>query len=230
MVKESEEFYVGMIQVLLAFMVFSFLTMTLGGQTAFYGRYSTNRLGKTVNGRLDWYGHGLSLFSMAYVYFFLSKPECTGNLINLWLAALYILHYVNRSFIFGLRIKNPKPIPLVILCMTSGFCAVNGWLQAMWLMRFHPYQFEWMRSFMFVTGNILFFLGMYVNQKSDIMLTQLRKPGEHGYKIPRGFLFEYVSAPNFGGEIIEWFGFAMACGFTPPSAFFAVSTLLNIGK
>ena len=32
------------------------------------------------------------------------------------------------------------------------------------------------------------------------------------YSIPRGGFFEYVSAANYFGEIVEWTGFAIASG------------------
>ena len=54
------------------------------------------------------------------------------------------------------------------------------------------------------------------------------RPGETGYKIPRGGMFEYVSAANYFGEIVEWAGFALACNSLPALAF-AVSTFCNIG-
>ena len=42
------------------------------------------------------------------------------------------------------------------------------------------------------------------------MQRNLRKPGDKAYYIPRGGCFELVSGANFLGEIIEWFGFAIA--------------------
>ena len=45
---------------------------------------------------------------------------------------------------------------------------------------------------------------------ADVTLVKLRKPGESGYKIPRGGLFEYVSAANYFSEIVEWVGYAIA--------------------
>ncbi|CAJ0919556.1 unnamed protein product [Ranitomeya imitator] len=72
---------------------------------------------------------------------------------------------------------------------------------------------------------VLFICGMVVNIHSDYILRNLREPGETGYKIPRGGLFEYVSGANFFGEIVEWSGFAIA-GWSIPGAAFAVFTFL----
>ena len=62
------------------------------------------------------------------------------------------------------------------------------------------------------------------------LLVELRKPGETGYKIPHGGMFTYVSGANFCGEIIEWFGFAMATGFNLPATTFALNTSLNLSQ
>ena len=42
-------------------------------------------------------------------------------------------------------------------------------------------------------------VGLYINVESDERLMSLRKPGEADYKIPRGGMFEYVSAANYFG-------------------------------
>jgi 3-oxo-5-alpha-steroid 4-dehydrogenase 1 len=46
------------------------------------------------------------------------------------------------------------------------------------------------------------------------------------YKIPYGGLFEYVSAANLAAEILEWFGFAIAC-WSLPALTFACFTFFN---
>jgi 3-oxo-5-alpha-steroid 4-dehydrogenase 1 len=43
----------------------------------------------------------------------------------------------------------------------------------------------------------------------------------------RDWLFEYISCPNYFGEIVEWLGFAIASG-TFSGLVFAISTFSNL--
>ncbi|KAL0628915.1 LOW QUALITY PROTEIN: 3-oxo-5-alpha-steroid 4-dehydrogenase 1 [Plecturocebus cupreus] len=65
----------------------------------------------------------------------------------------------------------------------------------------------------------LWLTGMLINIHSDHILRNLRKPGDTGYKIPRGGLFEYVTAANYFGEIVEWGGYALASWSVEGAAF-----------
>ncbi|KAJ6661375.1 hypothetical protein lerEdw1_015003 [Lerista edwardsae] len=78
-------------------------------------------------------------------------------------------------------------------------------------------------------GLAMWLSGLLINIHSDHILRNLRKPGETGYKIPRGGMFEYVTGANFFGEIVEWSGFALA-SCTLESAAFALSTFLTLGR
>lgn len=68
----------------------------------------------------------------------------------------------------------------------------------------------------------------YYNYISDGILINLRKPGETGYKIPKGFLFRFISCPNHFGEMLEWFGFMLMIWNLAGVSFFiwTVSNLL----
>ncbi len=48
------------------------------------------------------------------------------------------------------------------------------------------------------------------------------------FQIPRGGLFEYVSAANYFGEMLEWAGFCLA-GRNLGGLFFAVFTWVFLG-
>jgi 3-oxo-5-alpha-steroid 4-dehydrogenase 1 len=68
---------------------------------------------------------------------------------------------------------------------------------------------------------------MLINWKSDTILINLRKKGDTGYYIPKGFLFEYISSPNLFGEIVEWSGFAIMA-WNLPALTFLVWTFANL--
>jgi 3-oxo-5-alpha-steroid 4-dehydrogenase 1 len=92
---------------------------------------------------------------------------------------------------------------------------------------FAHYPAGWLADPRFLVGVALFFAGFVINQQSDEILRTLRAPGERGYKIPRGGLYRFVSAPNYFGELVEWIGFALAA-WSPAALVFVVWTAANL--
>ena len=62
-------------------------------------------------------------------------------------------------------------------------------MQARYLTKYAHYEKSYLSSPRFVCGVIIFLIGMAINIHSDHILRNLRKPGETGYRIPRGRLF-----------------------------------------
>ncbi|MHA1685516.1 MAG: 3-oxo-5-alpha-steroid 4-dehydrogenase, partial [Candidatus Heimdallarchaeaceae archaeon] len=89
------------------------------------------------------------------------------------------------------------------------------------------YSADWFYGYRFILGMVLFFGGMLINRHSDFLLRNLRAPGETDYKIPYGGFFNLVSAPNYLGEIIQWFGWALAT-WSLAGLVFAVWTTANL--
>ena len=99
-------------------------------------------------------------------------------------------------------------MPLLIALLAFLFNIVNGYINGTYLGSIQEYSIDYMSNWNFILGLCLFILGAYINIKSDNILLSLRsKSGE--YKIPEGFMFKYVSFPNYLGEIIEWMAFAL---------------------
>ena len=146
---------------------------------------------------------------------------------NTILLGMFLLHYVHRVLIYPLYMKG-KPSPFYIVLFAFFFCTINGYMQGRWLTHFQDYDESWLYHPVFVVGVALFLLGQAINIHSDLILQGLRKPGETGYKIPYGGMFEYVSAPNYFGESLEWAGYALACWSLPAMAF-ALHTCLFLG-
>lgn len=172
---------------------------------------------------------------LTVVLVWIGPSDClTARPSNLVILSLFVLHYIQRSLIYPLRIRGGAPMPTFIFISALTFCAWNGYLQVRDLTHLSCQDEElsstsdarlWNPAF--YLGIALFLAGFGANLHSDAILRNLRKPGETGYKIPRGGLFEYVSGANFCAEIFEWFGFAIAAG-TPTALCFAVFTFSNI--
>lgn len=58
-------------------------------------------------------------------------------------------------------------------------------------------------SYIHHVGIILFCTGMFINLQADHILRNLRKPGEIGYKIPRGNTFAILSFVHIKPFLIE---------------------------
>ncbi|XP_046767933.1 3-oxo-5-alpha-steroid 4-dehydrogenase 1 isoform X4 [Gallus gallus] len=134
-----------------------------------------------------------------------------------------------RALIFPFLIRQGKPTPFFTFLLALLFCIYNGYLQGRSLSTYAEYPSDWLKYPCFIAGFMGWLIGMAINIHSDHILRNLRKPGETGYKIPRGGMFEYVSGANFFGEILEWFGFALAC-CTTESLAFALCTLFILGS
>lgn len=151
------------------------------------------------------------------------------------------------AWIFPFLLNQSKPSPLVVVALAWLFCAYNGLLQGTHLF-VSPDVLqsgdEWLGLWRVRLGLALFGFGWLANQHADYILRHLRdpKPGDDDrkathdakgtiqrrrYHIPHGGLFEYTSAANYTGEIIEWGGFALAAGSVPACAFF-LFTMLNL--
>ncbi|MBI3135764.1 MAG: DUF1295 domain-containing protein [Bacteroidetes bacterium] len=197
--------------------------------TAPFGRHTTTKWGPMVDNKLAWFIMELpSLGIMLYFLMFgtLSFQSYVWILFSLW-----IFHYLNRTFIYPLRIRaTEKKMPLVIVLNGILFNVMNAGLNGYFLSELansSDYQQVWLTSPHFILGAVLFVTGMTINWKSDSILIHLRKPGETGYKIPHGFLFDYVSSPNLFGELVEWSGFALMA-WNLPALTFMIWTFANL--
>jgi len=191
-----------------------------------YGRHTNRSWGPLISNRLGWIimeSPALLVFSGFFLF-----GTAHHNVVTWIFFGLYAFHYVNRTFIFPLRLRTKgKQMPLSIVIMALGFNFVNGSINGYYLGWLADYPISWLSDPRFIGGIILFISGMTINWQADNTLIHLRKPGETGYVIPRGGLFNYISCPNHFGEIIEWSGFALMTWSSPALAF-AVWTLVNL--
>lgn len=153
-----------------------------------------------------------SSIGFAAIYFLGDQPF---QLMPLILFLMWQSHYFQRSFIFPFLIKTrpgdttPVMIPVLAVSTNMIISFLNAAILS-WSVLGHTYDTSWLTDPRFILGAAIFVLGYRVNRKADAMLAALRKPGETGYKIPRGWLYEKISCPNYLGEFMVWIGWAIA--------------------
>lgn len=190
-----------------------------------YGRHTQTNWGPMIPNRVGWFIMELPVLLLVGYYFF--QLEIVQSVQGV-LLSVFIFHYVNRVFVYPLRIRTKgKEMPLVIALSAVVFNLVNGTVIGFYITQEASYTDEYFYSYQFIGGALLFILGLVINWKSDNILIQLRKPGETDYKIPTGGLFKWISCPNFFGELLEWMGFAIMC-WNPAGWSFFIWTFANL--
>lgn len=191
-----------------------------------YGRYAREGWGIEMEARTGWIIQELPSVVVFAVVFIIG--ELRFETLPWVFFIMWQVHYVHRTLIYPLRISNRKNTNLTTVILAMIFTTLNSYINARWLTHFSAgYDITWLYDPRFIIGTVLFVAGFIANRHSDHILRKLRKPGEQDYKIPHGGLFKYVSAPNYLGEIVEWFGWAIAT-WSLPGLCFAVFTLANL--
>ena len=192
-----------------------------------YGRHIRRGWGPLISNQLGW----TLMESPAAVMFAacFAVGSVPKNLPLMLFLFFWELHYIHRALIYPLTIRDgSKKMPLGVVLMGFGFNLGNAYANGRYLFSLSGgYALEWLQDPRFITGAVLFVIGIITNRWADTILRSLREPGEAGYRIPKGGLFRWVSCPNYLGEIIEWLGWALAT-WSLPGAAFALWTIANL--
>lgn len=248
---EEAAFHWWLAMALLVAGIGAFVRLLLGEQAP-YGRYNgkqqkakashSHGYGPDMSARLAWFlmeSPNLWVSVICLLTPGLASPSCVASGANRLLLGLFCLHYAQRALLYPLLMpSSSRPMPVGIMALAWLFCTCNGYLQARFLTRFHTFPEKWLQSPMFLVGVALFFLGFALNVHADSVLRGLarqrqqqsakNKGEQQGYAVPTGGLFELVSAANYAAEMLEWGGFALACGLQYPGVVFAAFTFLNL--
>jgi len=190
-----------------------------------YGRHTKDGFGPAVPARLAWVlMESPAVFGFAAFFFMGADPF---SAVPLALFALWQLHYVDRTLLYPLRIRpGARATPLLVVASGFGFQMVNVYLNGSYIAA-GSYPAAWLTDPRLPVGVALFLVGFVINRWADRVLRNLRAPGETGYKIPRGGLYELVACPNYFGELLEWVGWAVAT-WSLAGLSFAVFTAANL--
>ncbi|XVF08237.1 hypothetical protein REPUB_Repub06bG0209300 [Reevesia pubescens] len=177
-----------------------------------YGKHNRPGWGPTMSPSLAWFFMESPTLWLTFLLF--PCGQHFSNPKSFILISPFLFHYFNRTFLYPLRLSRnnsqARTFPVSIALMAFGFNLLNAYLQARWVSHYKSDygndKLFWLR---FLGGLLIFIVGMWINVWADKVLVGLKKQSGGGYKVPRGGLFELVSCPNYLGEILEWFGWAV---------------------
>jgi 3-oxo-5-alpha-steroid 4-dehydrogenase 1 len=174
-----------------------------------YGRHARPGWGFALNDRLGWIIMEAAAPVLFFVWYILG-PYNKSTLSVVFLV-MWEFHYLHRAFIFPFTMRSDaRRMTLAVICLGLAFNSVNSYINGRFLYHFSGgYPNEWIRDPRFIVGISLFILGSVINRHSDLILRNLRKAGESGYKIPYGGLYHWISCPNYFGEMVIWLGWAV---------------------
>lgn len=170
--------------------------------------------------------------SFALSYILQDNGALTDNFfVPLSLFLLWELHYFQRTFIWVFCVLKPGSKKMNSLVSFFGFMlnCLNSYTCSTAITRKKLYPLSYFYDPRYIVGVFIFLVGYYINRKADSILSRLRSSARAAnegnneelvsknpdtdvsqlqtkYKIPYGFLYEYVSCPNYLGEIMIWIG------------------------
>ena len=203
----------------LAVLVFICLTRI----SAPYGRHGRGGWGPNLPPRMAWFlMEAVTLLGFGSCFLLGASWSWPAGLFFL----MYVGHYVYRACIYPwLCPSNAAPVPLSIVLMATVFNLINSTVLGGYIFLVGtPLEISGLPM---LVGILLFVAGFVSHVRSDQILRRLRADHGPGYHIPKGFLYRWVSCPNYLGEMVQWFGFALAlqslAGFS-----FALWTTANL--
>lgn len=190
-----------------------------------YGKHSRPGWGPQLNSKAAWILMETPAVLVPLIMFLLSGNRSAGALFAF---CLWEMHYLYRSYVYSALQRGSKPsFPALLAGLAFVFNINNGLILGVDLFDRGRADSIDLGCLQCELGLALFLCGFALHVVSDAAIRGLRRPGETGYKIPRGGLFGLVSNPNYLGEIVQWIGFALITR-SPAAWAFAFFTFCNV--
>jgi 3-oxo-5-alpha-steroid 4-dehydrogenase 1 len=199
-----------------------------------YGRFASTRFGVSLGPRVGWFLMELPA-TLSFWWFYAHGPH-RGELVPMIFAAMWLIHYANRGFLFpfSIRVAQGETRSFSIVVITVGWVvtSLHGYFHAAYFTRFHEYGNDWLRDPRFLVGLVIYYSCFALNLHSDAIIRNLRTrdeiaAGDKRYRVPTGGLFRWVTSPSYLTELGAWAGFAI-CTWSLAGAFIFLVSVGNL--
>jgi len=181
-----------------------------------YGRFASEKWGFSFSPRFGWWLMEIPA-TVSFLYFFLSTVDWQQH-TALVLGAIWCLHYGNRGWFFPLSIRTAAgqkaSFGIVVTVLGMFVTGIHAYLNATWFTTFGTHlTADWLTDPRFIIGICVYAVGFFLILTSEYVVRNLRStnpaPDEPKYKIPQGFGYNWVSNPQYLGELIAWTGLSI---------------------
>lgn len=210
---------------LIQFALCPLVLLSLLRVTAPYGRHFKPGWGPRLPNRSAWVLMELPALLVIGVLV-TSQPvgRTPGALVPL---GFWLFHYAYRTVVFPLLMRpSARTFPVLLVLFAIAFNVLNGYNNSQAVLHNAAAYAPWTRAHFWI-GACIFLCGFAIHSHSDLLIRNLRRPGETGYAIPRGGMFRWVSSPHYLGEIIQWAGWAVL-SWSLAGLAFALFTFCNL--
>lgn len=200
-----------------------------------YGRFASEQWGGiNLNPKLGWWLMEIPA-TVVFLWFFIANAS-NWTATALVLGGIWVMHYGNRGWFFPLSIRVAKDrrstFSVVVMALGMFVTGIHGYLNATWFTRFGDHlTAEWLSDPRFIIGLVIYLCGFALIVNSEKVVRDLRdpkqaeraSPGESDYKIPYGGGYQFVSSPQYLGELTAWAGFSIFTWGLPGVMIFLIS-------
>ena len=155
----------------------------------------------------------INIFPLAiFCYFVLIYGEMTATIdpLNVPVAA-YVVFRLYRGLIYPFRRpKLSKSWPIEVVLYYLGVNSLLALIQARTVM-FEYWGFG--GAYIYILSGI-FLIALYYNVTTDWIMCSKRCGRGKGYKVMKGGIFNKVTQPNYGSEIILWIAWTLSCSIS----------------
>lgn len=173
-----------------------------------------------------------------HIYNVLRPGSNSAKPVPLIFAALYLIHYANRGWFFPLniRVASCAKSSFSITVVLSGFfvTSIHGYLNARWYSEHCSYlDWDWLFSPTCIIGLTIYEISFWSTIYCESIMRNLRDPSpgaaqeQPRYKIPTGFLFKYVTSPQYFTELAGFAGWAIMT-WSPAGLFIFLISCANL--
>lgn len=138
----------------------------------------------------------------------LTAAKQLGHAPNAALVLIFSAHYVYRTLVYSSIVSLHASVSVPRCALTFLYAIYSSYLQMRYVTQYATYDPDWLLGPAFTVGSGMWLGGLLVAIYADCAIKRARSDGR---RVMCGGVFDYITMPQYAGEMLAWMGFAVAC-------------------